>query len=72
MSESDEINLKTCPFCGGEAEFSSGYYNDLSYARIDCTGCSAGVYTDSDREPDMTIDDMEESVVNEWNRRVTV
>lgn len=66
---SDEIELKPCPFCGGGAEFSSGWCNDLSYASVDCTACSAGVYINSERAPEMTMDDMEKSVIDEWNRR---
>lgn len=69
MRTENEIELKPCPFCGGEAEFSSGYCNDLNYARVDCTNCSAGVYNDSDRDPDATIDELEKSVLEDWNRR---
>ena len=66
----DDTDLKPCPFCGHEAEFSSGYCNDLNYARVDCTGCSAGVYNDSDRDPHATLDELEKSVLDDWNRRV--
>ena len=64
-----EEEVKQCPFCGAKAEFSSGWYNDYSYARVDCTGCSAGVYTDSEREPEATLDELEKAVLADWNRR---
>ena len=67
----DIPDLKLCPFCGYEAEFSSGYCNDLNYARVDCTNCSAGVYNDSDRDPDATMDELEKSVLDNWNMRAT-
>lgn len=68
MAES-EIKLKPCPFCGGEAEFYSGYSNDLSYARVDCENCSAGTYNDSDRNPEATMEELEKSAIDDWNRR---
>ena len=65
----DELELKPCPFCGHEAEFSSGYYNDLNYARVDCTNCSAGTYHDSDRESDATMEELEKYALDDWNSR---
>ena len=66
---SDNSELKPCPFCGSEAEFSSGYYNDLEMAKVCCTECDASIYMDSDDYPDTTLDEMETTVVNAWNRR---
>lgn len=71
MRTENGIDLKPCPLRGGEAEFSSGYCNDLNYARVDCTNCSAGVYNDSDRDQDATMDELEKSVLEDWNRRAT-
>lgn len=71
MSANDEIHLKPCPFCGGEAEFTSGYYNDLSIARVDCMNCPATMYIDSDHFPRATMDELEKSVLEDWNRRAT-
>ena len=65
-----EIELKPCPFCGSEAEFSSGYYNDLMSARVECTECIATTYADSDTYDDHTLDELENMVIEAWNRRV--
>ena len=64
----DEIELKPCPFCGAEAEFTSGYYNDLMSARVECTRCSASTYADSDTYYNRSIEELEKMVVENWNR----
>lgn len=56
----DEIKLKPCPFCGGEAEINMlfGLYF------VGCTICHAGIIPHYEK---MTLD----KEVEEWNRRVS-
>lgn len=70
MDNTPNTEPKPCPFCGAEAELTSGYFNDLQFARVDCTECLAGAYADSDRFPGKTSDELEEMVIAAWNRRV--
>ena len=69
MSDEYDPELKPCPFCGGEAEFVSGSYNDVNFAYVRCTDCSAQTCYDSDHD-DMTFEEMEAAAVSDWNRRV--
>ena len=64
-----DYELKPCPFCGAEAEFASGYYNDLFSASVDCTNCLASTHADSDRYYNHTTDELENMVIEAWNRR---
>lgn len=66
---SDIDNPKPCPFCGEDAEVTTGYVNDLVFARVDCTECTASCYMDSDHYPELSLDEMEAQVVADWNRR---
>lgn len=67
---SDDPELKPCPFCGGEAELSCGFYNAVDYATVMCTDCGAKICFDSDHDPELTFDAMEEAAIRDWNRRV--
>lgn len=54
------MELKPCPFCGGEAEVSYGYTFGAEYQyQPNCTKCycSLGIY------------DSEEEAIEAWNRR---
>ena len=58
------IELKPCPFCGGEAEIQHSAYYDiciLDYIWVECKGCD--VHT---RDCDS-----EEEAAELWNRRIT-
>ena len=68
--------LKSCPFCGGEAEIRTTYYEletkDVpinSYVR--CTKCFAQTHEYPYKNTDRTGTNPVESAVNAWNRRVT-
>ena len=68
--------LKPCPFCGGEAEIRTTYYEletkDVpinSYVR--CVKCFAQTDEFSYKNTDRTGTNPVESAVNAWNRRVT-
>lgn len=37
----DEIELKPCPFCGGDAEMQQGKYQGLRTFYVSCSGCGA-------------------------------
>ena len=69
MAKAQDIELKPCPCCGAEAEFTSGYYNDLISARVSCTNCLLSTYADSDTYYNHTMDELEEMVIEAWNRR---
>lgn len=55
------MELKPCPFCGGEAELcDNGYFVDVSCKHIQCRG-----FADTLRYK------CEEEAVEAWNRRAT-
>lgn len=35
----DEIELKPCPFCGGDAEMQQGKHQGLGIFYVSCLGC---------------------------------
>lgn len=57
----DEIKLKPCPFCGGDAEMQQGKYQGLRTFYVSCLGCGAR----SDLEY------AEEFAADLWNERVS-
>ncbi len=66
--------LKPCPFCGGDAEVRTTYYElktkDVpinSYVR--CTKCFAQTYEFSYKNTDRTGTNPVESAVDAWNKR---
>ena len=70
-----EIELKPCPFCGGEAEYTSevralpiiddnGAYIDSDTYYFERTGCQT-----CDIWFEICEDDREESTIEAWNRR---
>lgn len=65
---SDEQELKPCPFCGGEAETSSGCYNDETWAYVRCADCDGGFSVTCD-DGSRTLDEMLDKCIQEWNRR---
>lgn len=57
----DEIKLKPCPFCGGDAEIQQGKYQGLRTFYVSCLGC--GARTD--------LEYAEEFAADLWNERVS-
>lgn len=53
------IELKPCPFCGGEAEVDY-YYDDYFSFRIYCKECGIEAFSDVSRD----------EVIKKWNKRV--
>ena len=54
------MELKPCPFCGGEAEFiDNGYFCDVSCKDTDCRG-----YADS------LTNKTKKEAIKAWNRRI--
>lgn len=69
----NELELKPCPFCGGEAELCKSYGSDdkvyYHTAYVRCSRCHAKtktVITDGYYGTTSTTRD----VINDWNRRV--
>lgn len=64
------IELKPCPFCGGEAYIVPGVYRDGGYiencAHVKCTKCGANGDTFSECMP---FDVVEQVAAEAWNRR---
>lgn len=56
----DEIELKPCPFCGGDAEMQQGKHQGLRTFYVSCFGC--GARTD--------LEYAEEFAADLWNERV--
>lgn len=69
MADTQDIELKPCPCCGAKAELTSGCYNDLLLAKVECTNCLMNAYADSDRYYRATFDELENMVIMAWNNR---
>lgn len=57
----DEIELKPCPFCGGDAEMQQGKHQGLRTFYVSCFGC--GARTD--------LEYAEEFAADLWNERAS-
>lgn len=69
MADVYNPELKPCPFCGYDAEFTDDYYgNGTGYQNVFCTNCGAGTAF-LKPFPDGSNDKL---VVEQWNRRVKV
>lgn len=74
----NEINLKKCPFCGGDAEMcfgSDNIYGGYWYVRCkDCFGRGSSSYeslnTLSENIKYFAIQGAWNGAINSWNRRV--
>ena len=67
------LQLKPCPFCGGEAKFLHGYprqqRNGVKSALVQCKSCGCKTPTFT-QLPYQAYKDCETYVVNLWNRRI--
>ena len=63
----DEIKLKPCPFCGGEAEIISDVYGIMckGFALVTCKDCGAK----SDKSEESIDYCAKQVVADKWNRR---
>ncbi len=61
------IELKPCPFCGGEAEMVTTVLCHMSMAYVKCKECDAKAQTFGDRSHDGSYIF---SAIEAWNRRV--
>lgn len=57
----NELKLKKCPFCGGDAEMQQGKYQGLRTFYVSCLGC--GARTD--------LEYAEELAADLWNERAS-
>lgn len=67
--ELKDAELKPCPFCGGEAKLASQKYG-LHFAYVKCSKCHAKVYVDEVEHLGMSLGEMTELAISEWNLRV--
>ena len=69
----DEINLKSCPFCGGEAETCCNYWKYGPFVYVKCSICNAQtrVKTAEDIEDDESFWNQSacHAVAALWNQR---
>lgn len=72
-----EINLKPCPFCGGEAKFKSkSLFNYVDETWVECDSCAARSKSGltmkrkpADSHFNIAAFDTETEIANFWNRR---
>ena len=64
----NHIELKPCPFCGGEAGMVTTVINQTSQAYVKCKKCDAKTLTYGDHDHDGSY---VFSACEAWNRRVT-
>ena len=64
----NEIKLRLCPFCGGEARL--WVWSDGGGVCVRCTKCYCQTATRSDDALLHHLDPAVERVIEEWNRRV--
>lgn len=71
----EEVKLKPCPFCGGEAAVSfSGSFERGGYIHVRCTRCKAsvgaGYYHGEPPKINLAETDLGRKAVSVWNNRV--
>ena len=69
--QSHKSDLKTCPFCGGEAyaRFEFDKRSTFGYASVECKKCGAVPYVHQ-AYSGLNKEQATEGVVKAWNRRV--
>lgn len=71
----EKPKLKSCPYCGGEAAYCSGYITDDRRAfgvGIWCSKCDASIKREipiSVKNFVQYVDEMRNEVIEAWNRR---
>lgn len=60
---SEEIKLKPCPFCCGEAELASDVYDGNQVWFVRCRWAGCGVYVETEDRP------TPQEAAELWNRR---
>lgn len=58
--------LKSCPFCGAEAQLVDDYYGEGFMTAVACTSCDGAVVLA--HSPNKLAQDLEDVVTN-WNKR---
>lgn len=62
------MELKPCPFCGGEASLSEGRKNSMPHAYVECLECGAS--SDISEKPVLKYNtDSVDEVIEKWNKR---
>ena len=73
------MNLKKCPFCGGEAELKEHEFVGHQRVYVECKGChtTSGIYMDGKSvtfvgipSRDFTVEECRQRAVGGWNARV--
>lgn len=60
--------LKSCPFCGGSAEFSQ-FANPRNYVSVKCTVCHCGTDGFRGNGRDCSLSENKQKQADIWNRR---
>ena len=74
MMEAQELRLKACPFCGGEAELYRGSQNHdghmVEYVLVRCTNCKAGTRRTEYPAAEPVHPNEDAKAARVWNRRI--
>ena len=65
-----EIDLKRCPFCGGEAEVILTGNSIVGYSKVDVRCHCCGMGRTYKKIKGMSSDTIRSQVAEKWNRRV--
>lgn len=68
-AEPKEEELKSCPFCDGKAKLAYAT-NGEKRARVSCTKCHAEILIDGRVMTWLSVNEMVDIAISEWNRRV--
>jgi Lar family restriction alleviation protein len=62
--------LKSCPFCGGEACYTRAV-NGTGVHRVGCSACGIAFKSHEIHYPDPSKDHLSKDIVAMWNRRTS-